>query len=91
MIILYLISIIGLLGFEQIQSTNLLTNHHTNEQVFDILNSINEKCPKITYIYDLNFKSVNEQPLRVIVFSDQPDVHEIGEPEFKYVANMHGN
>jgi carboxypeptidase E len=72
-------------------AANLLNNHHSNEQVIQVLSDINKKCPNITYLYDLGMKSVNNKPLRVIVFSDLPETHEIGEPEFKYIANMHGN
>lgn len=68
-----------------------LENHHNNTELYEILENIHLKCPQITHLYDLNFKSVQGQPLRVIVFSDNPSVHELGEPEFKYVANMHGN
>lgn len=68
-----------------------LQNHHTNEQIFEILDKIHEKCPHITHIYDLDRKSANNTHMRVIVFSDNPDEHESMEPEFKYVANMHGN
>ena len=70
---------------------NLLSNHHNNSELFEILEKINRKCPDITYIYDLDAKSVNGLPLRVIVISDLPEMHEVGEPEFKYIANMHGN
>lgn len=73
------------------REATVLTNHHTNEQVLDIIRQVNEKCPEITYVYDLGLKSVNGVPLRVIAFSDNPTVHEAGEPEFKYVSNMHGN
>lgn len=52
---------------------------------------VNKKCSDITYVYDLPLKSVRGLPLRVIAFSDNPQKHEKGEPEFKYVANMHGN
>lgn len=72
------------------QST-LLDNHHTNEQVFDLINKVHEKCAQITYVYDLGLKTALGLPLRVIVFSDNPSVHEPMEPEFKYVGNMHGN
>ncbi|RNA21796.1 Carboxypeptidase E, partial [Brachionus plicatilis] len=68
-----------------------LDNHHTNEQIFEILSTIHKKCPHITHIYDLDRKSANNTHLRVIVFSDHPEKHEPMEPEFKYVANMHGN
>lgn len=71
--------------------SSLLQNHHTNEEVFDIIDQVHNKCPHITHVYDLGLKSVNNQPLRVIVFSDHPKVHEPLEPEFKYVGNMHGN
>jgi carboxypeptidase E len=66
-------------------------NHHNTEEMFAVLDRIHEKCPDITYIYDLPLKSVEKRPLRVIVFSDNPKHHEDLEPEFKYVGNMHGN
>jgi hypothetical protein len=59
--------------------------------MFAVLDRIHEKCPDITYIYDLPLQSVEKRPLRVIVFSDNPKHHEDLEPEFKYVGNMHGN
>ncbi|CAF1291876.1 unnamed protein product, partial [Didymodactylos carnosus] len=65
--------------------------HHNTEQMFSALQKVHERCPEITYIYDLTLKSVEGRPLRVIVFSDNPTEHELLEPEFKYVANMHGN
>ena len=73
------------------EKATILDNHHTNEQVFEIIDQVNKKCPDITHVYDLGLKSVKGIPLRVIVFSDNPTEHEIGEPEFKYVGNMHGN
>jgi len=73
------------------QSENVLTNHHNNSQVFALLNKVQKLCPDITHIYDLDETSVYGVPLRVIIFSDNPLIHETGEPEFKYIANMHGN
>jgi len=73
------------------EEATILGNHHSNEEVFDIIDQVNKKCPDITYVYDLGLKTVQGTPLRVIVFSDNPTQHEIGEPEFKYVGNMHGN
>jgi hypothetical protein len=69
----------------------VLNNHHNNEELFDIIHRVNKKCSNITYVYDLDLKSVKGTPLRVIVFSINPDKHELGKPEFKYVGNIHGN
>jgi hypothetical protein len=59
--------------------------------MFAVLDRVHAKCPEITYVYDLPLKSIENRPLRVIVFSDNPKQHELLEPEFKYVGNMHGN
>jgi hypothetical protein len=66
-------------------------NHHNTEEMLALLDRIQMQCPDITYLYDLPLKSYENRPLRVIVFSDNPKEHELLEPEFKYVANMHGN
>ena len=74
-----------------LDGNTILENHHNNSQVYEILNIIHEKCPDVTHVYELDGKSVNGLPLKVIAFSDNPEEHESGEPEFKYIGNMHGN
>lgn len=64
--------------------------HHSNSDVNSYLDQIVALYPAITWVYEIG-NSVNGQPLKVIVISDNPRDHEPGEPEFKYVGNMHGN
>ena len=65
--------------------------HHTNNELQEELSLVNARCPNITRIYSLSETSVKGLPLAAIEFSDLPGRHETLEPEFKYVANMHGN
>ena len=48
------------------------------------MEEVNKKCPDITYVYDvtgkdgLPFETPGGNTLTVIVFSDNPDIHEKG-------------
>ncbi|XP_003738873.1 carboxypeptidase D isoform X2 [Galendromus occidentalis] len=67
------------------------SKHHNNYELNKELERINQECPSITLLYELNYRSLKGWPLTVIEFSGNPGVHEPLEPEFKYVGNMHGN
>ncbi|XP_070835154.1 probable carboxypeptidase X1 [Chaetodon trifascialis] len=64
--------------------------HHNYKEMRKLMKSVTDECPDITHVYTIG-KSYNGLKLYVMVISDNPSKHELGEPEFRYVAGMHGN
>ncbi|KAF5900933.1 putative carboxypeptidase X1, partial [Clarias magur] len=64
--------------------------HHNYAEMRKLLKAVNDECPDITRIYSIG-KSYTGLKLYVMEISDNPGKHELGEPEFRYVAGMHGN
>ncbi|KAM8976149.1 carboxypeptidase D [Pelodytes ibericus] len=63
-------------------------HHYPDMEIF--LRRYKNDYPNITRLYSVG-KSVESRDLYVMEISDNPGVHEPGEPEFKYIGNMHGN
>ncbi|XP_029316092.1 LOW QUALITY PROTEIN: probable carboxypeptidase X1 [Cottoperca gobio] len=63
---------------------------HNYKDMRKLMKSVTEECPDITRIYTIG-KSYTGLKLYVMEISDNPGKHELGEPEFRYVAGMHGN
>lgn len=59
--------------------------HHNNEEMYDTMLEVHEKCPNITSIYRLSENSVEGRPLLVLVFSVHPSEHQ----PCKYLYNLH--
>ncbi|KAI7800654.1 carboxypeptidase D [Triplophysa rosa] len=80
---------------EKEQSSNLaiqpqdFRHHHYNDMEL-FLQKFSSEYSSITRLYSIG-KSVQGRLLRVMEITDNPGVHELGEPEFKYIGNMHGN
>ncbi|XP_018542741.1 LOW QUALITY PROTEIN: carboxypeptidase D [Lates calcarifer] len=64
--------------------------HHNYADMELFLRKYSSEFHSITQLHSIG-SSVEKRELYVMVISDNPTVHEHGEPEFKYVANMHGN
>lgn len=67
-----------------------LNQHTSNEDLQVFLADLTKMYPHLTKVYSIG-ESVKGNPLLVLIISDNPEKHELKEPEFKYVANMHGN
>ncbi|XP_060532890.1 carboxypeptidase D [Cylas formicarius] len=67
-----------------------LFHHHHYDEMVDFLKYYNSTYPNITHLHSIG-KSVQGRELYVFVLSNTPFHHTPGKPEFKYVANMHGN
>uniref|UniRef100_A0A803VV63 Carboxypeptidase D n=1 Tax=Ficedula albicollis TaxID=59894 RepID=A0A803VV63_FICAL len=73
---------------EPIQPVDFRHHHFSDMEIF--LRRYANEFPGITRLYSVG-KSVELRELYVMEISDNPGVHEAGEPEFKYIGNMHGN
>lgn len=65
-------------------------NHHNYDSLTTLLKQFSKDFPGITRLYSIG-KSVKGHELWVLEITDHPGQHEPGEPEFKYIGNMHGN
>ena len=70
-------------------SLNPMEDYHDYNELTLFLQSIASSYPNITKLESIG-QSVQGRELWVMEISDNPGINEI-EPEFKYVANMHGD
>jgi len=77
-------------GKEEILEKNGSFRHHNYEEMTWLLKDYSKKYSKIARLYDIG-TSVQNRKIWVMEISNNPGKHEPGEPEFKYVANMHGD
>ncbi|XP_028657559.1 carboxypeptidase Z isoform X1 [Erpetoichthys calabaricus] len=71
-------------------STIIQFTYHSHSQMMNVLKKTAARCSDISRTYSIG-RSFEGKDLLVIEFSDNPGQHELLEPEFKYIANMHGN
>ncbi|XP_070820725.1 inactive carboxypeptidase-like protein X2 isoform X2 [Chaetodon trifascialis] len=64
--------------------------HHSYSEMVALMKSVNDECPNITSIYSLG-RSTKGLDIMAMVISGNPTEHEIGEPEFRFTAGLHGN
>ena len=65
-------------------------SHHKYAAMESFLREMSSKCPNITRLYSIG-QTVQYRNIWVMEISDNPGVHEPGEPEFRYVGGVHGN
>uniref|UniRef100_A0A670IBB4 Carboxypeptidase X, M14 family member 2 n=1 Tax=Podarcis muralis TaxID=64176 RepID=A0A670IBB4_PODMU len=75
---------------EMTTTDNLDFKHHNYKEMRQLMKVVNEMCPNITRIYNIG-KSHQGLKLYAVEISDNPGEHEVGEPEFRYMAGAHGN
>ncbi|XP_049497116.1 adipocyte enhancer-binding protein 1 [Panthera uncia] len=75
---------------EVVTTDNLDFRHHSYKDMRQLMKVVNEECPTITRTYSLG-KSSRGLKIYAMEISDNPGDHELGEPEFRYTAGIHGN
>lgn len=86
--ILTFLSLKVYISYAAIEPTHF--QHHNYHQLTAFMKQQAARCPSIMRLYDIG-KSIQGRKLWVMEISDQPGQHEAGEPEMKYIGNMHGN
>ncbi|XP_069444295.1 adipocyte enhancer-binding protein 1 [Ovis canadensis] len=75
---------------EVVTTDDLDFRHHNYKDMRQLMKVVNEQCPTITRTYSLG-KSSRGLKIYAMEISDNPGDHELGEPEFRYTAGIHGN
>lgn len=64
--------------------------YHSYSDMVVLMKSVHDECPTITSIYSLG-RSSNGLDIIGMILSGNPTEHEIGEPEVRFTAGLHGN
>ncbi|XP_038636386.1 carboxypeptidase M-like [Scyliorhinus canicula] len=64
--------------------------YHSTQELEGFLHDINRKYPSITHLYSIG-RSVTGINLWVLAIGKYPEVHTVGIPDVKYIANIHGD
>lgn len=67
-----------------------LHKHHNYVELVAFIKDLNKQYPKISRLYNIG-ESLKGRKLWVLEISDRPGEHQLMKPEFRYIANMHGN
>ncbi|XP_055864115.1 carboxypeptidase D-like isoform X2 [Biomphalaria glabrata] len=82
---------IGLHAAVDFRNNYTPVSHYRNDtEMQALLKKLASDYPSLAKVYDIG-RSLEGRKLTVIQISDNVKQREIGEPRFKYVANMHGN
>lgn len=85
-----LLSLLSLSWLQAECQTAISFVHHNYTAMYGVMQYYAQTYPNITRLYTIG-QSVNGRGLWVLEITDHPGIHEPGEPEVKYVGNMHGN
>ena len=69
------------LGASISENDDKWAKHHNYEELLGILKEVHEKCPSISYLYNLTGHpdhTTQDRKLAVLVLSDNPENHETG-------------
>uniref|UniRef100_A0A6P7FUX0 Carboxypeptidase D n=1 Tax=Diabrotica virgifera virgifera TaxID=50390 RepID=A0A6P7FUX0_DIAVI len=64
--------------------------HHHYDEMIKFMESYNNTYSSFTRMHSIG-KTVQGRDLMVFVIGNTPDHHVAGKPDFKYIANIHGN
>jgi len=80
-VIAYICCSSTVLGAYVSENDDKWSKHHNYEEMLGVLNEVHEKCPRISYLYNLTGHpdhTTKGRKLAVLVLSDNPESHEIG-------------
>jgi len=69
---------------------SMMGKHHNHDELYGYLAELNSQYPDLTRLYSIG-ESVAGRKLWAIELSQKAGKHEPLKPQFRYVANMHGN